>query len=71
MDVLRGITMATMVFVDMTGGHWPGIGHAPWNGVHLADFVMPYFLYLVGVSIAISFKESCEFRIDACFCFPF
>lgn len=56
-DVLRGITMSVMVLVDVSGGAWPGIGHDKWNGVHLADFVMPYFLFLVGVSLAMVVKE--------------
>jgi len=32
------------------------INHEPWNGTHLADFVMPWFLFMVGNSIAISFN---------------
>jgi len=32
-------------------------GHANWNGLHLADLVMPAFLFLVGVSIALSFEQ--------------
>ena len=27
------------------------IDHSPWNGIHLADFVMPLFLFMVGVSM--------------------
>jgi len=49
--------MAVMVFVDMVGGAWPGIGHHPWNGIHLADFVMPSFLFLVGISAAIVLRN--------------
>lgn len=45
-----------MIFVDDAGGEWPMIGHAPWNGCNLADFVMPFFLFIVGMSIALAFK---------------
>ena len=31
-----------MIFVDQLGSKWPStIDHAPWNGLHLADIVMP------------------------------
>ena len=33
------------------------IDHSPWNGIHLADFVMPLFLFMVGVSMAFSMKK--------------
>lgn len=45
-----------MILVDDAGGEWPTIGHAPWNGCNLADFVMPFFLFIVGMSIALAFK---------------
>ena len=41
-----------MVFVDNVGGWFQGwIDHSPWDVVHLADFVMPLFLFMVGVSM--------------------
>lgn len=45
-----------MILVDDAGGDWPVIAHAPWNGCNLADFVMPFFLFIVGVSISLAFK---------------
>ena len=27
---------------------YPSIGHAAWDGLHLADLVMPAFLFIVG-----------------------
>ena len=45
-----------MILVDDAGGEWPIIGQAPWNGVHLADFVMPFFLFIVGMAIALALK---------------
>jgi heparan-alpha-glucosaminide N-acetyltransferase len=45
-----------MILVDDAGGAWPGINHAPWLGVTVADFVMPAFLFIVGVSTALVFK---------------
>lgn len=57
LDVFRGITIALMIFVDNVGEDFPEIDHAPWDGVHLADFVMPFFDFIVGVSLALSFKK--------------
>lgn len=57
LDIFRGLTVALMVLVDDAGGEWPVIGHAPWNGCNLADFVMPFFLFIVGVAIALALKR--------------
>lgn len=54
LDVMRGITMAVMLVVDVAGDAYPSIGHAAWDGLHLADFVMPYFLLISGISAALS-----------------
>ncbi|MBA0772628.1 hypothetical protein Gotri_007972 [Gossypium trilobum] len=45
-----------MILVDDAGGAFPSINHAPWFGVTIADFVMPFFLFGVGVSISLVFK---------------
>lgn len=45
-----------MVLVDDAGGAYPRIDHSPWNGCTLADFVMPFFLLIVGVAIALALK---------------
>ncbi|URD88250.1 Heparan-alpha-glucosaminide [Musa troglodytarum] len=57
LDVFRGLTVALMILVDDAGGAFPSINHAPWFGVTLADFVMPFFLFSVGVSVALVFKD--------------
>ncbi|VAH68350.1 unnamed protein product [Triticum turgidum subsp. durum] len=56
LDVFRGLTVALMILVDGAGGEWPVIGHAPWHGCNLADFVMPFFLFIVGMAIPLSLK---------------
>ena len=45
-----------MILVDDAGGAYPRIDHSPWNGCTLADFVMPFFLFIVGVAIALALK---------------
>ncbi|XP_078161761.1 uncharacterized protein LOC144557087 isoform X2 [Carex rostrata] len=57
LDVFRGLTVAIMILVDDAGGAFPSINHAPWFGVTLADYVMPSFLFIIGVSIALVFKK--------------
>lgn len=57
LDIFRGLTVALMILVDDAGGEWPAIGHAPWNGCNLADFVMPFFLFIVGMTIPLSLKK--------------
>ena len=58
LDALRGLTVCLMIFVD-NAGEWLGRGvdHSPWDGVTLADFVMPFFLFLVGSSMSLSFGK--------------
>ncbi|KAF5193178.1 heparan-alpha-glucosaminide N-acetyltransferase [Thalictrum thalictroides] len=46
-----------MILVDDVGGLIPSINHSPWNGVTLADFVMPFFLFIVGVALGLTYKR--------------
>lgn len=48
--------MQVMILVDDAGGAYARIDHSPWNGCTLADFVMPFFLFIVGVAIALALK---------------
>jgi heparan-alpha-glucosaminide N-acetyltransferase len=62
LDAVRGMTVCVMIFVDNVGG-WIGagsalpVGHSPWDDVTLADFVMPFFLFMVGCSMSLSFSK--------------
>lgn len=51
-----------MILVDDAGKSFPSINHAPWFGVTLADFVMAFFLFGVGVSVSLVFKVSSNTR---------
>ncbi|KAL8526140.1 hypothetical protein ACS0TY_015389 [Phlomoides rotata] len=57
LDAFRGLTIVLMILVDDGGGAYPRIDHSPWNGCTLADFVMPFFLFIVGVAIALALKK--------------
>ncbi|PNY07834.1 heparan-alpha-glucosaminide N-acetyltransferase [Trifolium pratense] len=53
-----------MILVDDAGGLIPALNHSPWNGLTIADFVMPFFLFIVGVALAFTYKKpSC--KVDA------
>ncbi|QHN86143.1 Heparan-alpha-glucosaminide N-acetyltransferase [Arachis hypogaea] len=56
LDAFRGLTIVLMILVDDAGGAYPRIDHSPWDGCTLADFVMPFFLFIVGVAIALALK---------------
>jgi predicted acyltransferase len=45
-----------MIVVDDAGEAYARIDHSPWNGCTLADFVTPFFLFIVGVAIALALK---------------
>ncbi|MGB4991001.1 MAG: heparan-alpha-glucosaminide N-acetyltransferase domain-containing protein [Pyrinomonadaceae bacterium] len=56
LDVFRGMTIAGMVLVNNPGTspvYWP-LEHAEWNGLTPTDWIFPFFLFIVGVSISIS-----------------
>jgi predicted acyltransferase len=55
LDFFRGLTVAAMILVNNPGswGHiYSPLGHAEWNGCTPTDLVFPFFLFIVGVSIA-------------------
>lgn len=45
-----------MILVDDAGESYARIDHSPWNGCTLADFVMPFFLFIVGVAVTLALK---------------
>ncbi len=55
LDFFRGLTVATMILVNNPGS-WGNIyaplEHAAWHGCTPTDLVFPFFLFIVGVSIA-------------------
>ena len=55
LDVFRGLTVMLMTVVNNPGdwGHiYPPLEHAEWNGCTPTDLVFPFFLFIVGVSLA-------------------
>ncbi len=55
LDFFRGITVAAMILVNNPGSWgniYPPLSHAPWHGATPTDLIFPFFLFIVGVSIA-------------------
>jgi predicted acyltransferase len=62
LDVFRGITIAAMILVNNPGnafGYWP-LEHAEWNGWTPTDLIFPFFIFIAGVSLVLSFASRIE-----------
>ena len=62
-DALRGITVAAMLLVNNPGdwGHvYAPLRHADWHGCTPTDLIFPFFLFIVGVSIALAILPRLE-----------
>ncbi|XP_053307074.1 heparan-alpha-glucosaminide N-acetyltransferase-like [Spea bombifrons] len=57
LDTFRGFSLTLMVFVNYGGGGYWFFQHAPWNGLTVADLVMPWFVFIIGTSIALAFNS--------------
>ncbi|XP_050531798.1 heparan-alpha-glucosaminide N-acetyltransferase [Daktulosphaira vitifoliae] len=57
LDAFRGISITLMIFFNMGGGRYWFFQHTPWNGIRIADFIFPWFCWVMGVSIAISLRS--------------
>ena len=62
-DALRGLTVAAMLLVNNPGdwGHvYAPLLHAEWHGCTPTDLIFPFFLFIVGVSIALGISPRRE-----------
>jgi predicted acyltransferase len=60
LDVLRGVTIAGMIMVNNPGSWgkvYAPLGHAQWNGLTPTDLVFPFFMFIMGVSMFLSYKK--------------
>src|SRR3954470_16587345 len=56
LDLFRGMTIAAMIVVNNQGPNaYPPLQHADWNGWTPTDLIFPFFLFIVGVSLVLSF----------------
>ena len=62
-DIMRGITIAGMILVNTAGDFehvYVPLDHAAWDGLHLADVVFPFFVFVMGVSLALALSRALE-----------
>lgn len=63
LDVFRGLTVAAMLLVN-NPGTWSAVydplEHAEWHGWTPTDLIFPFFLFIVGVSMAYSLVPRLE-----------
>jgi predicted acyltransferase len=58
-DLLRGLTVAFMILVNNNGNNdlaYRALNHSPWNGFTPTDLVFPIFLFIMGISMVLSFS---------------
>lgn len=59
-DIFRGLTIAAMILVN-NPGTWSHIyaplEHAEWHGLTPTDLIFPFFLFIVGISISLAYKD--------------
>ncbi len=63
LDAMRGFTIAAMILVNYPGSWdfiYQPLEHAKWNGLTPTDLIFPFFLFIVGVSIALSYSKLLE-----------
>jgi predicted acyltransferase len=60
LDAFRGATILAMILVNNPGKwgdqYWP-LAHAQWHGWTPTDLIFPFFLFIVGTSLAYSLRK--------------
>ena len=67
LDAFRGFTIAAMVLVNNPGdwSHlYSQLAHAHWNGWTFTDWIFPFFLFIGGVSMALSLGRLADAGAD-------
>jgi predicted acyltransferase len=67
LDAFRGATIAGMLLVNNPGSWsdlYAPLEHAPWNGWTPTDMIFPFFLWIVGVAMTLSFARRVEQGAD-------
>jgi predicted acyltransferase len=62
LDAFRGLTILAMILVNNPGSWAPGwrytpLDHAEWHGWTPTDLIFPFFLFIVGTSMAYTFRK--------------
>ena len=60
LDAFRGLAVIGMLLVNNPGDHdavYAQLEHSAWNGCTIADLVFPFFLFVVGITTAITLER--------------
>lgn len=60
LDFFRGLTIIGMIIVNTPGAYkytFAPLKHASWNGATPTDYVFPFFIFIVGVSIVLAYTK--------------
>lgn len=62
LDVFRGLTIAGMILANSPGNEtaYAPLDHSSWNGCTPTDFIFPFFVFIVGVSLVFSLSRRLE-----------
>ena len=61
LDAMRGFTIAAMILVNFPGNDehvFSPLRHSVWNGLTPTDLIAPFFLFIVGISIVLSYGRA-------------
>ena len=54
LDTFRGVSLFLMIFVNYGGGGYKFLQHEFWHGATIADFLFPWFLWIMGFAIPLA-----------------
>ena len=60
LDAFRGFTIAAMIMVNNPGSWrhvYEPLLHVKWHGITPTDLIFPFFIFIVGVSIALAYSK--------------
>lgn len=60
LDVFRGATIMAMILVNNAGSYdnaYPPLLHAAWHGWTFTDWIFPFFLFIMGISLVFSYEN--------------
>ncbi|XP_078391348.1 heparan-alpha-glucosaminide N-acetyltransferase isoform X3 [Cetorhinus maximus] len=60
LDTFRGLALVIMIFVNYGGGRYWFFKHESWNGLTIADLVFPWFVFILGTSVALSLSSALQ-----------
>lgn len=62
-DVFRGCCIVLMIFINYGGGYYWFFQHYLWNGFTVADAIMPWFTWVMGLSLSLSISRKIRAKV--------